>query len=289
MKTKTKNERGYILWQGESWIDGSPVMAVATMKSANRKTGNMVQIWILRSDLDPVSAIKTGGDIGICGSCVHRGTDGFKGRSCYVDTAKAPLAVYRAARRGSYRTLQPSEVGEVFDNRKVRLGAYGDPAVLPEWLLKSITSKAWMHTGYTHQWHDSRAEHAKPFCMASCDKESEVLSAIADGWRVFFVGDIDQASNVTSMLSFTQAERDAMLFQTVETYADAQVKACPASIEEEERTGKDGSCDRCGLCCGSNRTNGRNAHGLPTVIFIKPHGAGAKHIATKVALTIGMT
>ena len=53
---------GFIAWQGKSWIDGSPIMAVVTLKTSNRKTGDMAQVWILRTDLDPVAAIKSGGD-----------------------------------------------------------------------------------------------------------------------------------------------------------------------------------------------------------------------------------
>lgn len=259
---------GFIAWEGKSWIDGSPIMAVVTLKTSNRKTGDMAQVWILRSDLDPVAAIKSGGDRSICGSCIHRGTDGFAQRSCYVDVGKAPLVIWRAAQRGAYsrfdyggsQTVQASRIANAIGRRAVRLGAYGDPAVLPDWVLQALTLKTQRHTGYTHQWRDLRAQHAKRFCMASCDTIAEVDAARADGWRVFYVG--------------------------TEQVAGHRSIVCPASDEAGHRT----TCDRCGLCSGASTTSGRpiaDSRSVPTVVTIAPHGSGTKHLAAKVALTIG--
>jgi hypothetical protein len=38
---------GVELWRGASVIDGSPIVYIATLSSSNRKTGNMIQTWIL--------------------------------------------------------------------------------------------------------------------------------------------------------------------------------------------------------------------------------------------------
>ena len=54
---------GYILWEGASLIDGAPIVVIATgfaSRSTNRKTGGMVQTYILRRDIDPVSAVQSG-------------------------------------------------------------------------------------------------------------------------------------------------------------------------------------------------------------------------------------
>ena len=67
---------GYILWEGASLIDGAPIVVIATgfaSRSTNRKTGGMVQTYILRRDIDPVSAVQSGDDASICGDCPHRG------------------------------------------------------------------------------------------------------------------------------------------------------------------------------------------------------------------------
>ncbi len=94
---------GYILYRGPSALDGSPIVAIVTgtaTRSANAKTGDMLQTWILREDVAPHIAIKTGEDASICGDCPHRGehdgTRWTKTRSCYVQTHNAPLSVWRA-------------------------------------------------------------------------------------------------------------------------------------------------------------------------------------------------
>ena len=255
--------RGFKVWEGASWIDGAPIVCIVTLKSVNRKTGDMAQVWILRSDIDPVQAINEGKDASICGACVHRGLDGFKQRSCYVDVAKAPLGIFKAAGRGVYPTIALSDLAAQMQGRKVRLGAYGDPAVLPVEVLDAFTRNAVLHTGYTHQWMDARAAHARRWCMASCDTPTEVAHATAGGWRVFYVG--------------TESVKG---------------KACPASDAEMKRTGKEASCASCGLCCGTHTTKGRDlmTSRMAQVITIIPHGSGVKSLARKmVALTIRTT
>lgn len=38
---------GKIIWEGKSRFDGKPIVCIATENSKNRKTGDMVQTWIL--------------------------------------------------------------------------------------------------------------------------------------------------------------------------------------------------------------------------------------------------
>ena len=86
---------GYVLHKGPSPIDGRPIVVILTLRTSNRKTGQMCQVWILREDVDPVHAIRTGDDYTICGSCPHRKqADGS--RSCYVNVGQAPLSVWKA-------------------------------------------------------------------------------------------------------------------------------------------------------------------------------------------------
>ena len=63
---------GFVFYDGPSLIDGAPIVAIAVLESENGKTGDMVQTYILRADVDPVSALRTGEDASICGDCVHR-------------------------------------------------------------------------------------------------------------------------------------------------------------------------------------------------------------------------
>ena len=63
----------HIIYQGPSLIDGAPIMVLAQSNSNNRKTGDMVQTYIQRSDIDPITASRTGQDSSICGDCIHKG------------------------------------------------------------------------------------------------------------------------------------------------------------------------------------------------------------------------
>ena len=95
---------GYILQRGVSPIDGKPFVVIMTMSTSNRKTGDMIQVWILRDDVNPVAAVATGDDITICGDCPHRKqSDGT--RSCYVNVGQAPNSIWKAYKRGSYGKL----------------------------------------------------------------------------------------------------------------------------------------------------------------------------------------
>lgn len=103
--------------------------------SDNRKTGDMIQIWILVKACDPVEAIRTGLDRLICGNCVHRGDGTGGGRSCYVNAGQAPLGIWRAWKAGRYPVLQ---FMDGFTGRRVRFGAYGDPTWIPLSLALAI-------------------------------------------------------------------------------------------------------------------------------------------------------
>ena len=70
---------GFVMYEGPSVLDGAPIVVIATMKSGNTKTGNMVQVWIIRSDMHPVTASKVGADAAICGSSAHTLRENIKG------------------------------------------------------------------------------------------------------------------------------------------------------------------------------------------------------------------
>jgi hypothetical protein len=152
--------------------------------SDNRKTGDMIQIWILVKAMDPVRAIKEGLDRLICGSCVHRGDGHGKDRSCYVNVGQAPLGIWRAWKAGAYLPL-PSV--SVFTGRRVRFGAYGDPTHIPIGLALAIAGVASGWTGYTHQWRKPSLQAWRSILMASVDTTAELLIARSMGWSTFRV------------------------------------------------------------------------------------------------------
>ena len=55
-----KEPTGYVFFEGRSPIDGAPIVGVAIVHSDNGKTGDMVQTYILRSDVHPSEAIANG-------------------------------------------------------------------------------------------------------------------------------------------------------------------------------------------------------------------------------------
>ena len=232
---------GIILYRGPSVLDGAPIVVIATglaKASSNSKTGDIVQTWILREDISPTAAVNTGDDASICGNCPHRGAivDGRNtGRSCYVTVFQAPLNVWKSYKRGIYRDALPGDLA----GRKVRLGAYGDPAAVPleVWQSALATSAGW--TGYTHQWRAAGSEGLKRFAMASCDTAQDYQDATAAGWRTFRV-------------------RSA-----VEPLEPLEI-VCPASAEAGKRT----ECASCMLCAGTSK--------LARNIAIIAHGAASK-------------
>src|SRR5262245_11112970 len=103
---------GVVLYEGASQIDGAPIVAIANRiesASDNGKTGAMVQTWILRSDMKPTDALKTGDDSSVCGDCPHRPANNG---SCYVKVFQAPRSTYEAYKRGRYAVA-----GKDFDKR----------------------------------------------------------------------------------------------------------------------------------------------------------------------------
>jgi len=157
--------------------------------SDNRKTGDMIQIWILVKAVSPTEAIRTGLDRLICGSCVHRGHEenGRHGveRTCYVNPGQAPQGIWKSWKAGNYPLLRSLEC---FVGRKVRFGAYGDPVHIPLSLALAIAGVSSGHTGYTHQWRKPSLQGWKSLLMASVDSIAQLVIARSLGWSTFRVG-----------------------------------------------------------------------------------------------------
>ena len=170
---------GTEIWRGPSRINGAPIVAIATWNTANPKTGNMVQVWILPQEEEPHQAVKSGADASVCGDCPLRPLAPGNGPKCYVSTFQAPLAVHRKWARGGYPIGAPLPEGV-----PVRLGTYGEPSALPVAVLRRLTRTV-RHTGYTHQW--GRFPSLRPLVMASVESLEGAREAWAKGWRTFRV------------------------------------------------------------------------------------------------------
>lgn len=235
----TPKINGAIIYRGPSMLDGAPIVVVVTglaKSSRNEKTGDMLQTWIVRDDVNPIEAANTGQDESICGDCVHRP---INGGSCYVKLFQAPLNIFKSAHRGIYPTVTDlNDIAALGVDRVVRLGSYGDPAAVPVAVWQALTAHASAWTGYTHQWRV--APHLMALCMASADNVAEQVMAQAMGWRTFRV-------------------------RTASEPVLAKEFICPASKEAGHKT----DCASCKACMGTSA----KAKASPVIIA---HGTTAR-------------
>lgn len=249
VKAKRK-PTGFIVYRGPSLIDGAPIVVIALVgKSANRKTGALMQTYILRADVDPLQAIRAGLDSSICGGCIHRGGTGRK-RSCYVNVGQGAMMVYRTFLAGGYPDISgdAAAIRALGLGRLVRLGTYGDPAAAPVTVWQALVADAEGHTGYTHQISNTALPFAHrhaiaQLCMVSADTPQDVQGAKDSGFRYFRI-------------------------RLAEEQLGEREFVCPAS----EEAGKRLLCADCMACSGSGK-----GKASPVIIA---HGALKKNYRT---------
>lgn len=163
----------------DSRFTGKRCLAIIVPESDNVKTGNMAQAYFMPYAEDPVCARRSGSDEDVCGGCRWR-----HGGGCYVRVEQGPLMVWKSLLKGLYERQLPGQM------RPLRLGAWGDPAAMPEqefkiWLALLVGQHGvnkW--TGYTHDWRNAR--WLKDLCMASVTREDRD-QAREMGWSTFMV------------------------------------------------------------------------------------------------------
>ena len=232
----------FIIYEGPSLIDGMPIVVIATRGSKNAKTGDMWQTWIMRSDIDPITASRTGADVSICGDCVLRGkpsnkaTGWAKDRPCYVNLLFGPRAVFDAYIRGAYQ--HAGDLAAIGRDSLVRIGSYGDGAAVPKYVWDEFCRDAAGWTAYTHQGNSDPLRF-----MTSADS----LPAAQDAWD--------------------RGERTFRVIKSMDDILLGSEILCPASAEAGKRT----TCAKCKLCAGASIA--------AKSIAIVAHGSGAKHYA----------
>ena len=186
--------------------------------SRNSKTGPVVQLHILIADKNPVDAQASGDDRGVCGTCTERH---INGGSCYVGVSRGELSTWKS-HKGKPAKF---DAVEIMSRVGLRLGAYGDPAMLPEKVIRRLCAVAnkfrQNHTGFTQRWRLKSNQWLRFFCMASVNSAVDARKAHDLGWRTFRV------------------RRDDEPIEPGEI-------TCPASKEAGRRT----TCQRCVLCDG---------------------------------------
>ena len=181
----TNQPKGIINWQGASQLDQQPIILITTgfETNRNRKTGNQPQTWILRSDIDPVTAVQQGKDYSICGNCPRRGKQG-KGRTCFVLPFQAPGRIYNYLQTKGYSLFQSEDL-ERYKYKSLRLGSYGDPSAVPVLVWYLLLSVVAYHTGFTRQWMSKVGQKLRGICQASCNNIEEAQQAAKLNWKVY--------------------------------------------------------------------------------------------------------
>ena len=221
---------GYIAYEGPSLIDGAPIAVIINKidGSDNSKTGAIVQSFIIRSDVGPTDALKTGQDESVCGDCPHRPmlAKSTGQAPCYVNVGRSVRSVYEAYRRGRYTRASLEDVALALAGKTLRIGTYGDPAAAPVSTWQRLTRYTAGHAGYSHQWQRADFDHGAwaSLVMASADDVDQAALANLFGMRVFRVSvGIDKQPGET---------------------------VCPASAEG----GRKSTCSKCLLCGGTSRS-----------------------------------
>lgn len=241
-----------VLWRGVSLLDGqTPIMAVASVAgsspSENRKTGDMIQVAIMRQDAAPMAAWKVGGDDAVCPSdCVHRSKARGGIGSCYVNKARLD-STWLAGVTGA--EVPENELLAFGEGAIIRLGMEGDPAAVPLNIWLSLVERSIGWSAYTAQWRQLEPEWSA-LCMASCSSPAEADEAESRGWRTF-----------TSSQSL--AEDSA--------HAQAGRRVCLAESHEVP-------CSACRGCDGLARGTRRPSFHLPL------HGAVGASIRKRVTM-----
>jgi hypothetical protein len=241
--SRGEKPQGVVLWQGQSKLTGHEIAVIVTGirdRTKNPKTGDMLQAWILRADIPPHEAVKTGQDVAVCGTCPLA-----SGHGCYVLAHFGPLQVWKTWKAGGYATLQgtAASIGRFMrawaPDRNLRIGAYGDPAAPPAYVWARAIPTAPVRTGYTHAWETPFEANLQTTCMASVHTHDEADRAQDMGYRTFRTG--------------PDGPREGEI-------------VCPATKEGGEKT----VCARCGLCDGKRNSTDRRKN-----IFAYLHGSTA--------------
>ncbi|MDY6899483.1 MAG: hypothetical protein SWZ49_15590 [Cyanobacteriota bacterium] len=179
-------KNSYVVWEGASLIDGSPIVLILTgfvNHTLNRKTGKLIQSWVIQQNFVPTEAAKKGLEKGICGSCPLKLS---QTGACFVNILPVNN-IYRKYFAGNYPKFSANEIEVIKRYRyPIRIGSYGDPTAVPFDVWEPIISASGGHTGYTHRWDSNECDSRwKKYLMASVQSESKARIAQNLGWRTF--------------------------------------------------------------------------------------------------------
>jgi hypothetical protein len=253
------NLNSRLIYDGPNVAGTDDIIVLLTgidQRSINAKTKDMAQVYILNRRESPTIAVATGSDESVCGQCFLRPIiskqlkeQGDSNIPCYVDKARGPAPAWKSWHDGNVASITPLEASALVATLKacdcakthprrlckvpgkalgIRLGAYGDPASVPDWVWRDLLSMlSGKMTSYTHQWEDH--PELADYTMASIDPIT---------WP-----DVDAALDKAHALGF----RTYRVLATGEAPRSDEMM-CP---EANSLT----NCNKCGLCAGNMRPN----------------------------------
>ncbi len=163
------NKTGYTIYKGPSRINGKEIIAVLTVNSSNKKTGDMSELRIIEVDADTSTLPK--------------------------DT----ITVWKTYQNGDYPLVDAKDF-RIFQDFPIMFSAYGDPYAIPEQILFELYTVASKVTSYTHQWERPDAASLKTFSMAVVNNLVDYNRALAAGWRTYRVKQSNEALQKNEML-----------------------------------------------------------------------------------------
>jgi len=263
-----------IIYEGDSLIDGAPIVVIGTWPTRNSKTGAMVQFWILHQDIHPNEAIREGTDVAICGACKMRGPNGDgTERSCYVNET-ALNSIWKRYKRGGYSNAWRAGISQL-ERYSIqlpwpqwapyRLTAYGDPGAVPldvwQSLLKTqpVEMRATGWTGYTQLWREERMQPYRELFHASVFTAEDAVRAFHAGWRYYWA----DSKPIDAGGVFGVAHDPRFAFE--------QSRPCLHSTSEGRI-----QCDRCQACSGQSGQFSANVRAAA-------HGTGLKYFGANTA------
>ena len=170
---------GFVVYEGPSEYNSYPIVAVLTLHSGAEKLGDIPQLWILSQDRKP-NAIRGYTPLAqsVCGHCP------LQDNGCYVTKYRAPRQIWGKWVRGGYPHLPDGDLGRYCDTSVLRLGAFGDSAMLPFEVVWGLSKRVDHTLGYTHQWKEEWFDSRHLWlCMASADTKADVELAESRGYR----------------------------------------------------------------------------------------------------------
>jgi len=143
------------------------------------KTGP--QVYVIREDVNPAEAVKTGQSSSVCNLCplqpalVKAAKEAAKRAGmpvpelpvCYVTSHYGPRMVWATWRNGGYPKATVGQFKRLFRGRKVRLGAYGNFSNVALAIVRAIAKASAGWTLYEHNWRLERVQPMRALAIAS--------------------------------------------------------------------------------------------------------------------------